>query len=129
MLTILQSALSKANMYTEGALDVTNVAALDWKAIYTELTSAGMRVNIAIIQRRFMLLVKHESHYHHRYHEHAFEVPGVLTHDRESQQYTISYHPQWYDIINSRVYHIDPEKASVRAGWDFLPQSKAPEPA
>jgi len=117
----LQSALSKANMYTEGALDVTDVSLLDWKAIYIELTEAGVRVNISVIKRRLLLLVQHETRYHHRYHELAFNMPGMLTHNRDSQQYTISYHPQRYDLIDPRVYHIDPKRASVSAGWeDFL---------
>jgi hypothetical protein len=120
MLIMLQNALSRANMYTVGALDVTDVSSLDRKAIYAELATKCMRVNISVIKRRLLLLAQHDSQHLHRYHEPAFDMPGTLMYDRGSRQYTISYRPQRYDLINPRVYHVDPEGTSVRAGWGAL---------
>jgi len=116
----VQSALSRANMYTKGRLDVTQLSAEDRQYVYWELRQSNVQIHAARGKLYFTTCVPHELN---KYNDPEHNCFAVFTKCQKLGRYAIQYQNHLYDLKNPNVCHIDNEVHEETAGW-FTPNGQ-----
>lgn len=89
----LHAALSRANMYIRGALDISKISPSDRVAIYSELERRpNIRTQIQVNAGKLVLLADAHT-LPHRYYEPAFAcIAGIQL---DGDEYLVTYNNHW----------------------------------
>lgn len=110
----LEAALSRASMYSRGALDVSVLSPSDRAAILDELESRSINAQVHAISGK--LIVRSDANIiMHKHDEPAFGCPAIMRLDKD--RYVVVYHNHWRDPADPRVHRIQLEPHEVCAGY------------
>lgn len=102
----VQSALSKANMYTKGRLDVTQLNADDRQYVYSELRQSNVQIHAACGKLYVTTCAPDQPI---KYNDPEHNCIAVFAKCQEQGRYAIRYQNHWQDLRNPNLCHVRTE--------------------